>query len=414
MIKVQHVALDSLRPDPANPRRISDDELEALTRSIREFGLVDPIIARHDDRIVIGGHQRLLAARKLGLKTVPVIFVDLPPEKAHLLSLALNKISGTWDQELLARLLADLQDIPAVDLSLTGFSEEELGELLRSLDAREKRDRPEAFDLDAALEAARAAPVAKRGDLWLLGDHRLLCGDATKTEDVQRLMGEVTIELVLTDPPYGINIVRGLGAIGGAKPFGRVQQPGGRPAGVLKGKVGRPSIVEPRIYAPVHGDDKPFDPTPLLSLGAHQIIFGGIYFCQKLPEGTCWLCWDKNIAPEATFSAFELAWTSYKGRHRIYRHTWSGMVRQGPRAEELRDRVHPTQKPVGLFSAILDDFTEAETGVLDPYLGSGTTLIAAERLGRRCYGMEIEPQYIDVVIRRWEEFTGRKAEKVAN
>jgi hypothetical protein len=107
-ISVEHVDINTLRPDPANPRRISDAELEALTRSIREFGLVDPIIARHDDRIVIGGHQRLLAARKLGLKTVPVIFIDLPPEKAHLLNLALNRISGTWDQELLARLLLDL------------------------------------------------------------------------------------------------------------------------------------------------------------------------------------------------------------------------------------------------------------------------------------------------------------------
>lgn len=114
---------------------------------------------------MIGGHQRLLAARKLGLKTVPVIFVDLPPEKAHLLNLALNRISGTWDQELLARLLLDLQDIPAVDLTLSGFTEDELAKLLKSLDAREKRQRPEAFDLDAALEAAHAAPVAQRGDL---------------------------------------------------------------------------------------------------------------------------------------------------------------------------------------------------------------------------------------------------------
>ena len=170
-ITVEQVPIDDLRPDPANPRRISDSELEALTRSIQEFGLVDPIIARHDDRMVIGGHQRLLAARKLGLKTVPVILVDLSPEKAHLLNLALNKISGTWDQELLARLLADLQPVEDLDLTLSGFSEEELGKLLKSLDVREKRERPEAFDLDAALEAARAAPVAQRGDLWRLGDH---------------------------------------------------------------------------------------------------------------------------------------------------------------------------------------------------------------------------------------------------
>ncbi len=182
-LQIEHVPVDSLRPDPANPRRISDAELESLTRSIQQFGLVDPIIARHDDRIVIGGHQRLLAAHKLGLETVPVVFIDLPPEQAKLLNLALNKISGEWDQELLARLLADLDDAGA-DLALSGFGEDEVAKLLKSLDSREKRERPENFDLDAALEEAQRAPLATRGDMWGLGDHRLLCGDATDQGDV--------------------------------------------------------------------------------------------------------------------------------------------------------------------------------------------------------------------------------------
>ncbi len=139
-LQIENVPIGDLRPDPANPRRISDAELEALTRSIREFGLVDPIIARHDDKIVIGGHQRLLAARKLGLEMVPVVFVDLPPEKAKLLNVALNKISGEWDQELLADL-----DGGGADLTLSGFADDEVKKLLKSLDAREKRDRPESF-----------------------------------------------------------------------------------------------------------------------------------------------------------------------------------------------------------------------------------------------------------------------------
>ena len=171
-IQIEQVPIGDLQADPANPRRISDQELEALTRSIREFGLVDPIVARKEDRIVIGGHQRLLAARRLGYKTVPVVFADLSLEQARLLNIALNKISGSFDQELLARLLSELNNIPDVDITLSGFGEDELKELLKSLKAREKRERAETFDLEEAIKAAQSAPVAKQGDIWLLGDQQ--------------------------------------------------------------------------------------------------------------------------------------------------------------------------------------------------------------------------------------------------
>ena len=172
-IDITHLPIGDLKPDPGNPRRISDEEIEALTRSIKEFGLVQPVIVRRDDMVVIGGHQRLLAARRLGIKTVPVVLVDLSAEQARLLNLALNRISGAWDQELLARLLADLNAIPDIDLSLSGFSDDELQKHLKSLEAREKKERVETFDIEQALEeASRAAPVAQPGDLWLLGEHR--------------------------------------------------------------------------------------------------------------------------------------------------------------------------------------------------------------------------------------------------
>ena len=176
---VDQVAIDDLRPDPSNPRRIGEDELDALERSLRQFGFVQPVLARREDRTVIGGHQRLVAARRLGLATVPVTWLDVSVEQARLLGLALNKISGSWDEQLLARLLADLGSTPELDLSLSGFDEDEVKDLLRSLETREKRERPESFDLEAALDEARRAPRTKRGELWRLGDHRLLCGDAT-------------------------------------------------------------------------------------------------------------------------------------------------------------------------------------------------------------------------------------------
>ena len=137
-VEIENVPIDSLHPDPANPRRIGKEELEALTRSLREFGFVQPVLARKTDNVVIGGHQRLLAARRLGWKTVPAIFLDLSVEQSRLLNLALNRISGEWDQELLARMLADLKPVEDIDLSLSGFTEEELGKLLKSLDVREK------------------------------------------------------------------------------------------------------------------------------------------------------------------------------------------------------------------------------------------------------------------------------------
>ena len=201
-IQIEQVPIGDLHPDPVNPRRISDQELEALTRSIRQFGLIDPIIARKEDMNIIGGHQRLLGARRLGYETVPVVLVDLSLEQARLLNIALNKISGSFDQELLARLLSDLNKVPELDLSLSGFEEEELKNLLKSLDARDKKERLENFDLEETLKAAQNAPVAKLGEIWLLGDHRLMCGDSTNPDDVGELMNGQKAALLSTDPPY--------------------------------------------------------------------------------------------------------------------------------------------------------------------------------------------------------------------
>ena len=153
-MEVEQVAIERLRPDGANPRRISSGQLEALTQSLREYGFVQPVLARREDATVIGGHQRLLAARRLGFKQVPVVWLDLGVEPARLLNLALNRISGEWDEELLAQLLADLARDEGLDLSLSGFEEDEVAKLLRSLERREKREREEQFDLEATLEEA--------------------------------------------------------------------------------------------------------------------------------------------------------------------------------------------------------------------------------------------------------------------
>jgi len=395
-IQIEQVNINDLKPDPANPRRINDQELEVLTRSIREFGLVDPIIARREDKIVIGGHQRLLAARKLGYKTVPVVLVDLSQEQARLLNIALNKISGSFDQELLARLLSELSQIPDVDLSLSGFGEDELKKLLKSLDAREKRERLENFDLDEAVKAAQSSPVAKPGDLWLLGEHRLACGDSTDREAVPRLMGQSKAAMTFTDPPYNVN-------------YGET----------MKDKIRKNSnrIVNDNL-------GEAFE--PFLEKACRNILEftdGAVYICMSSSElhtlqktfitaGGHWstfIIWAKNT--------FTIGRSDYQRQYEPILYGW----REGVSHYWCRDRdqgdvwqvdkpssspLHPTMKPLALIERAIQNSSQAGDIVLDTFLGSGSTLIACERTGRVCCGMELEPLYVDVVVMRWEAFTG--------
>ena len=204
-LTVEQMPIADLHPDPGNPRRIAEDELAALCRSIETFGLVDPILARRADRRVIAGHQRLLAARRCGLPTVPVILLDLPAEDARLLNVALNQIGGDWDADLLARLLIDLRVTADCDLTLSGFAEADLQALLTRFDQREKRDRPERFDLEDALAASdRDATGIAPGAGWRLGAHRLFQGDATDAAFVARCLGGQPADMVFTDPPYHV------------------------------------------------------------------------------------------------------------------------------------------------------------------------------------------------------------------
>jgi len=401
---IEHVPIGDLRPDPFNPRRISDAELEALTRSIQEFGLVDFIIARREDRSVIGGHQRLVAARRLGLDTVPVVFVDLSADQAKLLNLALNRISGDWDQELLARLLQDLQQVPDVDLTLSGFAEDEISRLLKTLDARDKRSRPETFDLEAALEATRADPGVERGDIWLLGDHRVMCGDSADSGDVSRLVGAQRASMVFTDPPYGVN----LGHHGGAPRHGR-----------------RRTIANDAL--------PPEEWEAFVRTWAKQLldnVDGALYVCMSTREwptvsrvldelGAHWsdtIIWakDRFVLGRADYQRqYEPIWYGWREGAS---HHWCGDRDQGdvwaiPRPAE--SELHPTMKPLPLVERAIENSSHPGDLVLDLFLGSGTTVIAAERTGRICFGMELDAHYCRIVIARWEAFTGLKAEKLS-
>ena len=399
-LEITQLSIDELRPDPANPRRISDAELEALTRSIREFGVVDPVIARREDRSVIGGHQRLLVARKLGMKHVPVVLLDLTVEQARVLNLALNKISGSWDEELLARLVAELKPIESIDLTLSGFDEHELDRLLKSLDVREKRERTEQFDLDEALEAATREPRTQPGDVWLLGRHRLLCGNATDADDVARVLAGQRADMAFTDPPYNV----ALGDHGG-------QQRGSR-----RRRIQNDALPPEQWEAFCRGWAR--------NLVAN--VDGALYACMSTKEwplvsrvleeaGGHWsdtIIWakDRFVLGRADYQRqYEPIWFGWREGAKHY---WCGDRDQGdvwtiarPSASDL----HPTTKPLELVERALRNSSREHERVLDLFLGSGTTLIACERAGRTCLGVELDPRYIDVAVARWEAFSGEQA-----
>ena len=402
-LAIVHVPIDDLKADPANPRRISDAELEALTRSIREFGLIDPIIARKEDRTVIGGHQRLLVARRLGLKSVPVTFLDITKEKAQLLNVALNRISGSFDQELLARLMAGLNTTPDLDLTLSGFDDKDIKQMLRSLESREKRERPESFDLDAALRSAYENPRAQRGDLFRLGEHRVLCGDATSQEDVEKLLASTRCQMAFTDPPYNVSL----------------GDHGGKQQGQARRRIANDSM-DPEAW-------ETFCRGWARSLVTY--VDGALYICMSTKEwptvsrilaeaGGHWsttLIWEKDrfVLGRSDYQrSYEPLW--YGWREGAKRH-FAGGRDQGDvwRIERPSDSpLHPTTKPLPLVERAIENSSQSGDVVLDLFLGSGSTLVAAERTGRVCVGMELDPHYCSMVLARWEAFTGNKAEKV--
>ena len=394
-LQIVQVPIDELRPDPANPRKISAEELDALTRSLKEFGFIQPVLARHDDHIVLGGHQRLTAARRLGIKVVPVIYVDVTEEQGKLLNLALNRISGEWDDQLLARMLADLKLAPEIDLSLSGFTDDELTRYLKKLASEERREQVETFDLDAALEEARAHAVTKTGDIWLLCDHRLLCGDATVATDVTRLLDGRHADLAFTDPPYNV-------AYDG---------------GFLKRKKIENDSLSPEAWEAF-----------CRAWGTNLVasVDGALYVCMSTRE---WPTVSRILEEADARWSDTIIWQKDRftvGRadyQRGYEPVWYGW-REGSKHQWLAGRdqndvwlvrrpsqspLHPTMKPLELIERALENSSRVGDRVLDLFLGSGSTMIAAERLGRVCLGVERDPIYVDVAVRRWENFTGQKA-----
>lgn len=372
-LKIEYVPIGSIKPYKNNAKLHPKEQIEQIKKSMQEFGNIDPIGIWNGE--IVEGHGRYLAAKALQLETVPVIRLDeLTDEQRKAYALVHNKLTMNSDFDL--DILSDeLDKIFDIDMSDFGFD--------LSLDDEE----PQEVVEDEVPEEVETR--CKLGDLWQLGDHRLICGDSTDVNVIDRLMDGVKAKLLLTDPPYGIDVVKG-NKLCGDKPFG-------------KGKVGADNIVKANEYAPIIGDETTdtarasYDVA--LTCTENQIIFGGNYFTDFLPPSRCWVVWDKQNT--GNFADAELAWTSFDKGVKLYHFLWNGLFREGSREVEGKTRVHPTQKPVGMLADILKDFSSENDSILDLFGGSGSTLIACEQTGRKCYMVELSETYADVIIQRW-------------
>lgn len=381
--------ITELKPHHQNRNKHPSEQIDRLAKIIKYQGIRSPIKVSRRSNLITAGHGRLEAFRRLKLKEVPVNFQDYESDEQEYADLQSDNAVALWAELDLSGINTDIAELgPDFDIDLLGIKD-------FVLEPAEKFD-PKC-DEDEVLENIETR--SKLGDRWLLSDHILVCGDSTDICAVDLLMANQKADMVFTDPPYGIDVVKSDGNVGGNRINGKVDYGKNAHKYGAKAKCG--------TYKAIIGDNQPFEPGLLLTLAPHQIIWGANNFASKLPDNSHWIVWYKNM-PDNDFSGAELAWTSIdKKTVKTYAYTWAGMTRKGNRRDELTKRVHPTQKPVGLFEAILNDYNPKS--VIDLYGGSGSTLIACEKTNRKCFMMEIDPHYCDIILARWEKYTGKEA-----
>ena len=350
---IQSVKISDVKSNPNNPRLIKDDKFTKLVQSLKDFpemANVRPIVV-NQDFVVLGGNMRLKAMKEAGWKEVPVQVVDWSEDQQKEFIVKDNVGFGEWDWDMLAN------EWDADDLEKWG------------LDVPQVFEEPEAEEDDFAVPDGGIETDIVLGDLFEIGEHRLLCGDSTDSDAVARLMGNNSIVTVVTDPPYGINW------------DGNYDR--------FTGKKG----ISPNEYSDIKNDNKSFDPSYWISFD-EVILWGANIYCNKLPSGQ-WLVWDKRASDGSSFLAdAEIAWQKSNG-YGVYIKS----INQQSEKSKTRDIAHPTKKPIDLMVWCLQrlKYTGA---VLDPYSGSGSTMVAAHQLKRRCYGMELDPKYCQVIVDR--------------
>jgi len=384
--------------DPANVRTHNEKNLKAIKASLSRFGQQKPIVV-DSNGVVVAGNGTLAAADSLGWQDISTVSTELNGSESIAYAIADNRTAelAEWDDESLAKQLSALQIESDELLEAAGFSDEELAALVNEVTGISEGN----TDPDQVPDVPEI-PTAQPGQIWKLGDHRLMCGDSTKAEDVAALMDGKKADMVFTDPPYGMSLNTDYS---GAKSSLKM----------MKEK----SLMGGNKYKKVIGDNEDFSPKLIKNVleSFHYckeiFMWGADYYAEIIPDRNkgSWIVWDKRLdesADKMYGSGFETCWSKSRHKRDIARIKWAGVF--GVEKEPDRKRSHPTQKPVALAVWFFERWGNPKDCIVDLYLGSGSTLLACEQTGRKCYGMEISPAYCDVILRRWEEFTGGTAE----
>lgn len=382
-------SISDLKFDHKNARKRTDNSARLIKESLERYGAARSIVIDEDNRI-LAGNGTIEAAQALGLAKLKVVEATgdeiiavrrsgLSEDEKVGLALADNRAAelSDWDAEMLQQ-LSEEHDLEP------WFEAGDLDELLKEA---EQLDPAEGNTDPDEVPEAPEDPITKPGDLWILGNHRLLCGDSTNPQHVERLMDGKKADFVYMDPPYGMKLDTDYSQ-----------------------NNAKQSQFKGNSYKAVEGDFQDYDPRPLIELfksAKEQFWWGADYYCQTLSKDGSWVVWDKRneTTDEVQGAAFELCWSINKHHKLIYRQMWCGYTAR----EKTESRVHPTQKPVAMAEWFFDRWGAKGDIVVDLYGGSGTTLIACEKTSRHCRMMELDPAYCDVIVKRWEDFTGNTA-----
>jgi hypothetical protein len=387
-------APDQLLANPRNFRTHPKHQQDALAGVLREVGVVQDVIVNQRTGFLLDGHLRVSLALREGQPTIPVKYVDLSEAEEALVLATLDPISALAGTDA-AKLDELLREVSTGDATV----QQMLDELAQAAGIVPGLAEPGD---DPVVEVDDQKPTRTRpGDIWKVGRHAIACIDSTNQDAIKMLVAGQKPRMVVADPPYGIDIVAADSA-GGDKPFGS------KP---VVGTVGADNIVRAGRYLPVIGDDS-IDTAVSAATGllgiypkATHFWWGANNYAHALSPSTCWIVWDKDNT--GNFADAELAWSNHDSAVRIFKHQWNGMIRESERGK----RSHPTQKPIALFVWIYEKYGAAGDVILDPFLGSGPSLKAAEDCGRTVIGCELSPHYCDHIL-EWAEARGLAVAKV--